>query len=125
MSPRPRFEDEQFSLLPVSRSEPLRIPAHAPNSPTSREAAIRIAPRTNALRDQVYDAIVAAGEAGATRKDLEAVTGIITQTITARIVELKREGLIQPLTYFDIKARAVATVRRENCEVLIVSRGAA
>ncbi len=126
--PRPRNLETQLDAFPDRQPRPPLSRIAAPyqrESETSKEAALRIVPKVNALRDKVYDAIVAAGEAGATRKELEAVTGIITQTITARIHELKEEGAIRPLTYFDLEKRAVATVRREACEVLVVARGAA
>lgn len=123
MSPRPRFVELQIDAFGQAKRE--KIPPYAPASETSRAAAIRIAPKANALRDQVYDAIVAAGEAGATRKELERATGIITQTITARICELKKAGDIRPLTFFSLEERKVVTVKREECEVLIVARSAA
>jgi hypothetical protein len=124
MSPRPRFEDEQFSLLPVRRSEP-RIPAHAPNSETSREAALRIAPKASSLRDDVLRVIIDAGESGATRKEIEGVTGMLTQTVTPRLVELEQAGEIRKWTYFSATERKVLTVKREGCSVYILVRGAA
>lgn len=120
----PRDLDEQFSLLPVKRSEP-RIPAHQADSETSREAALRIAPKASGLRYEVLSVIIDAGEAGMTRREIEEATGMLTQTVTPRLVELEQSGEIRKLGYFDVESRSVKIVKREGCSVYVVNRGAA
>jgi hypothetical protein len=124
MSPRPRDLDEKFSLLPVKRSEPLRIPAHQSSSETSREAALRIAPKASGLRYEVLSVIIDAGEAGMTRREIEAVTGMLTQTVTPRLVELEQSGDVRKLTYLG-DDRQIHTVKREGCAVYVLNRSAA
>jgi hypothetical protein len=121
MTPRPRFEDEQFSLLPVKRSESLRIPAHQADSETSREAALRIQPKAEGLRYEVLSVIADADQAGATRKEIEAATGMLTQTVCPRLVELEQSGDIRKWTYFDSPSRSIKTVKRDGCAVYLAT----
>lgn len=115
--------------LDVFGREPEKLkPAPAPyqrDSETSREAALSIAPKASGLRYEVLSVIVDAGEAGATRKEIEQVTGMLTQTVTPRLVELEQSGEIRKLTFFDIESRSVKQIKREGCGVYVVNRRSA
>jgi hypothetical protein len=123
MTPRPRFEDEQFSLLPVKRSEP-RIPAHQADSETSREAALRIAPKASGLRYEVLSVIIDAGEAGMTRREIEEATGMLTQTVTPRLVELEQSGDIRKLRVVSYEGgmTTITQIKRDHCAVYVANR---
>src|SRR5690242_7769430 len=82
------------------RPKPAKLPAHQSHSETSKAAALRIVPKAEGMRYEVLSVIADAGDAGATRKEVEQATGMLTQSVTPRICELKEAGLIRPLTYF-------------------------
>lgn len=115
--------------LDVFGREPEKLkPAPAPyqrGSETSREAALSIAPKASGLRYEVLSVIVDAGEAGATRKEIEQVTGMLTQTVTPRLVELEQSGEIRKLTFFYIESRSGKQIKREGCGVYVVNRRSA
>lgn len=90
-----------FTLPPVS-------PPYQKGSPTSKEAARRVAGKAPSQRERVAAAILAAGIHGITRKELEGVTGFLTQSLCARIRELKVAGVVMP-----------RAVEREGCEILV------
>lgn len=92
-------------------------PAYQPDSPTSREAARRIAPHTLAMRENVRNAITSAGERGMTRRELEGVTGYLTQTLCARLNELEQVKEIRKLTR--LENNAITVVRREGCAIYV------
>ncbi len=95
--------------------KPARGAPYQADSDTSREAAERIQPHTTAMRETVYTAIASCGSDGATRKELEAITGYLTQTLCARLNELEHAGRIRKLMVLDDASREAVTVRREGC----------
>lgn len=81
------------ALVPPTPEPPIGPPALPPSvkgSPTSRQAAEDMSPK-QVSRDErrVFAAVSAAGDAGLTDDELEAATGIIHQTVSAR-----RNGLV-------------------------------
>ncbi len=101
--------------------KPARGAPYQADSDTSREAAERIQPHTTAMREIVYTAIAASGSDGATRRELEAVTGYLTQTLTPRLNELEHAGRIRKLMVFDAATREAVTVRRDGCSCYVVA----
>jgi len=75
----------------------LFAPAPPPHNgtPTSIEAARKIAPKAASLRAVVYGAICMAGASGATRSEIAACTGIKKDTVNARCSELLTRGLVK------------------------------
>lgn len=80
------------------------------------------APKASGLRYEVLSVIADAGEAGCTRKEIEAATGMLTQTVTPRLVELEQSGDIEKWTYFDSETREIKVMKREQCAVYRVKR---
>jgi len=104
--------------------KPARGAPYQAASSTSREAAERIQPHTTAMRETVYTAIVASGSDGATRKEIVAITGYLTQTACPRINELEHAGRIRKLSYLDADQKT-QLVRRDGCCAYTVNRGRA
>ena len=101
--------------------KPARGAPYQAASDTSREAAVRIAPRTDAMRETVYTVIAASGSNGVTRKELEAITGMLTQTLTPRLNELEHARRIRKLMVLDAATREAVTVRRDGCCCYVVA----
>ncbi len=101
--------------------KPPRGAPYQPASDTSREAAERIQPHTTAMRETVYTAIASTGSDGATRKELESITGYLTQTLCARLNELEHARRIRKLMVFDAASREAVTVRRDGCSCYVVA----
>jgi hypothetical protein len=127
MSPRgpdPRFVGKEqidaFNQPAQPPREREREPAYQPDSETSRAAARSIAPHTLAMRENVLNAIKAAGDRGITRKELESVTGYLTQTLCARLNELEQMKDIRKLKR--IIAGEETTIRRQGCAIYIHKR---
>lgn len=77
----------------IPREPYIEAPAQQ-GSPTSKAAARNIQGATQRMRENIYNAIIAAGaERGITRLELEAVTGYKTQTLCARLNELEFETM--------------------------------
>lgn len=125
MSRDPRFSGPQLDAFGNAASKAPKMPAHQAHSETSRAAAIHIQPKASGLRYEVLSVISDAGEAGATRKEIEVATGMLTQTVTPRLVELEQSGNIRKLTFFSEAERKIATVKREGCAVYVLNRSAA
>lgn len=95
---------DQLDLLAL----PSRLPAYQKASPTSKEASRAVAKRAPSQRERVEEAIHSAGAIGATRRELESLTGLLTQSLCGRINECKKLGVV------------MATVRvRDGGEVLV------
>jgi hypothetical protein len=111
-----RPDTEVLSLF----DEPPRedLPPYQPASSTSKDAARKIAPHSGAMRENVLNAIIASGERGATRKDLESVTGYLTQTLCARLNELEELGEIRKWTRPGPGNEEIV-LRREGCAVYL------
>ncbi len=99
--------------------KPPRGAPYQADSSTSREAAERIQPHTTAMRETVYTAIASTGSHGASRKELEAITGMLTQTLTPRLNELEHAGRIRKLVTLDDARGEAVTVRRDGCAVYV------
>ncbi len=114
--------NDQLSLLPERSSRP-RAP-YQKGSPTSKAAAERIAPKSHQQREIVFQAIQSRGEFGATRKELEQITGFLTQAICPRLVELEGDPSkdlprrIRKL--FRLVDGESVLVKRDGCGVLVV-----
>ena len=63
-------------------------------TPTSRAAAEEIRPASETLRQTVLEAICLRERYGATREELEAMTGLNGNTIRPRVAELLEQGLV-------------------------------
>lgn len=85
------------------------------SSDTSKDAALKIEPARKSMRRETYVAILAAPH-GLTRKELEAKTGLLTQTLCARLNELENAGRITKLVDVDNEYR---TVKRSGCSVYV------
>jgi hypothetical protein len=110
-----RPDTEVLSLFDEPKKEDL--PPYQPASSTSKDAARKIAPHSGAMRENVLNAIIASGEKGATRKELESVTGYLTQTLCARLYELEELGEIQKSTRSHNGEEIV--LRREGCAIYL------
>jgi hypothetical protein len=86
---------------------------------TSQAAARVIAPAAGRIREQVYAAIVSRGGKGATRKELEGMTGMPAQSLTGRLWELEgkpRDGWgRRPFA----PRVAMTTLKRDGCRVYV------
>lgn len=91
--------------------------AYQPSSDTSKDAALRIEPVRRSMRREVYVAILAA-PLGLTRKELEAKTGLLTQTLCARLNELEKAGRIGKLWQPGTTTLA-ERVKRDGCSVYV------
>ncbi len=89
-NPRGTPELDLFSNE-TPREKEIEAPARQ-SSQTSKAAARKIQSHSLAMRQNVYTSIVAAGERGITRKELESVTGYLTQTLCARLNEMEELG---------------------------------
>jgi len=98
--------------------KPARGAPYQASSDTSREAAERIQPQSSALREHVYDAVASMGSEGATRKDVEAITGYLTQTVCPRLNELEHARRVRKLTTLTGDGE-IATVKRQSCAVYV------
>ncbi len=112
-------EPDLFGILPTPK--PARGAPYQADSSTSREAAERIQPQSSALREHVYDAVASMGSEGCTRKDVEAITGYLTQTVCPRLNELEHAGRIRKLMVLDAATREAVTVRRDGCSCYTVT----
>lgn len=63
---------------------------------TSDLAAAQIASVSGHLRQVIYDYIASRGPLGATSQEVEIALGIVAQTVTPRVLELRRLGLLWP-----------------------------
>lgn len=72
------------------------LPPHERTSDTSREAAEAIKPKAAILRARCLAVIEAAGAEGATCDEVEAATGLLHQSASARVRELVQLGAIGP-----------------------------
>lgn len=88
------------------------IAPYQSSSETSKDAAIRVEPARRSMRRQVYVAILTMPYVGLTRKELEAKTGLLTQTLCGRLNELERAGRIRKLR--DVEGKLV---RRDGCSI--------
>ena len=79
-----------MTQLPLS----LYTPAPHSDQDTSRDAAKRIVPHLARLETLVYEAIRAAGPEGLCDHEIEAQTGLIHQTASARRRELVLKGMV-------------------------------
>jgi len=70
------------------------FPPAQQHSPTSREAAGRIAPVTGELRRRVYDFIRERGQEGATDEEMQVALDMGPSTQRPRRVELVRGGFV-------------------------------
>jgi hypothetical protein len=68
-------------------------PAPHNGTPTSRAAALSIMPRAGTLRAKVLATIIATN--GATNEQISDRTGMLLQTVCARVNELARGGFIE------------------------------
>lgn len=88
----------------------------AAGSVTSRQAAHAIASHADAQREQVFQAIHAAGVHGRTRKELEVITGLSGDSIRPRCWELLgNDG-------YPVRIAPSGEIRRHkarSCEVLV------
>lgn len=91
-----------FNQGALSMSYPLYggAPPHE-NVPTSQEAAEQIEPRTESLRQRILKVIADSGRFGTTDDELEKVTGLRHQTVSARRRELYLLGEITYLRDFN------------------------
>ena len=79
----------------MRRRKPVNPAPHAKGSDTSEAAANAIMPAVPSLERKVYEAIVAAGDAGATNRELQEWTRIKHQTVTARCRTLVLKGRVR------------------------------
>jgi hypothetical protein len=112
-----RPDTEVLSLFDEPKANSEALPPYQPASSTSKDAARKIAPHSGAMRENVLNAIIASGEKGATRKELESVTGYLTQTLCARLYELEELGEIQKSTRSHNGEEIV--LRREGCAIYL------
>lgn len=105
---------------PIPHSHDREAP-YQPGSATSKAAARAITPRGAAMRENVRNAIIAAGERGITRRELEGVTGYLTQTLCARLNELEELRDIRKLTRLDIDNQE-EVLRRQGCAIYVSAR---
>lgn len=75
----------------------------------SRAANARLAPVKTKQREEVFRAIILAGDAGLTCKELAAVWGVDMNKISGRFSELKADG------------RIVQVARRDGCSAYSVA----
>jgi chromosome segregation and condensation protein ScpB len=75
----------------------LFAPAPPPHNgtPTSIDAARKIAPKAGAMLVQVYDAICMAASTGITRSEIANATNIKKDTVNARVSNLLTKGLVK------------------------------
>lgn len=85
------------------------------SSETSKDAAVRVEPARRSMRRQAYGAILAT-PLGLTRKELEAKTGLLTQTLCGRLNELEKAGRIKKARQF---GNSPALVKRDGCSVYV------
>lgn len=97
-------------------------PPYQPGSETSKQAAEEIIPHVSRLQRVVFLAVQSRGSLGATRKEVESITGLLTQTVTPRLNELEHSGLIrkQRQTVHRDGGTVFETVTREKCAVYVV-----
>lgn len=81
------------------------------SSETSKEAAQKIEPARRSMRREVYFTILRASN-GKTRKELEEDTGLLTQTLCARLNELEKAQRIAK--YHDASG---TLLKRDGCSV--------
>lgn len=84
MKPAPNQTDFGFSDLAAPHN----------GTPTSKAAAEEIKPSRDTLRQQVLEAIQLWERHGATREELEHLTGLSGNTIRPRVVELVSAGAV-------------------------------
>jgi hypothetical protein len=63
---------------------------------TSDMAAAQIVPASGQIRGYIYDYITSRGPLGATSQEVETALGIVAQTVTPRVLELRKMGLVYP-----------------------------
>lgn len=71
-------------------------PPHVRGSETSKEAAESIKPKAAILRARCLSVVEASGINGATCDEVEAATGLLHQSASARVRELVQMGAIMP-----------------------------
>lgn len=87
------------------------LPLFRTGRATQAEAAAKVAPHANGLREQVFRCILAAGAEGVTRSEIEARTGILKATVCGRVNELLGPA-VNPRSPFPQRVRVSG--RREN-----------
>jgi len=100
--PKPIATSEQPSLF---NPEDVAIPKYVKDSDTSFMAAENIAPFVTELQQRVLRFILSRGEKGATCDEVEEGLGMIHQTASARINELKDSTDERPQMLFDSMVR--------------------
>jgi hypothetical protein len=90
------------------------IAPYQPSSETSKEAAQKIEPARRSMRREVYVTILRFPISGFTRKELEGITGLLTQTLCARLNELEKANRIRKA--IDLSGNIV---KRGGCAVYI------
>lgn len=102
-----------------------KLPAHAPGSETSRQAAVAIAPKISALHLRILSWVANRAGYGATRKEVCAGLGVLTQTMCARLNELEQRKLLFRPDHFVLDEKrggyAVEPLTRENCGVYMLT----
>ncbi|RUL88171.1 hypothetical protein [Tautonia sociabilis] len=63
---------------------------------TSDLAAALIEPVSGQIRGYIYDYIISRGALGATSQEVEIALGIVAQTVTPRVLELRKMGMVCP-----------------------------
>lgn len=87
------LEPDPGSLPLFGGTDNLPVPHNG--SPTSREAAQRIAPTAKSIRAAVLKHIVMCGPRGCTDEECQRALSLRVQTQTARRNELMRQGLVR------------------------------
>lgn len=119
-----RRAPEQMDMLRTFSDvprEPERAAPYQPASQSSKAAARAIQSRSTAMRQTVYTAIVAAGEAGITRRELEGVTGFLCSTLCARLNELEEVRDIRKMTRLN-SSNEIEVCRRDGCSIYTTTR---
>lgn len=68
------------------------------NTATSRAAAASMAAHAPSIRVELYALVVESGPTGLTADELQGLTGRPSHTVTPRVLELRRAGLVVKTT---------------------------
>lgn len=85
----------QMALFQAAKADLLLCPPYARGSDTSKQAAESVKPCTGTLRARVLGFIADRGEYGMICDELEALSGLMHQTASARVNELMKLGAIR------------------------------
>lgn len=110
-----------FSNPQQPPKEPVVNAPHQSGSQTSKAAARRIESKSQAMRVNVRNAIISAGARGMTRRELETVTGYLTQTLCGRLNELEEIGAIRKQTRLN-RDNEEEVMKRDHCAIYISTR---